>query len=91
MKDLEAPRPTDTPVTYYGAGTNTKHVIYLHGTELHELWWTPGVSAPAHNNLSWVFNAPEATPEIVGFEVEGSNSQHVAYVGTDGHVYELIW
>jgi hypothetical protein len=77
---------------YYSAGTNTKHVFY-HSADghLHEIWWVPGGGRPAHVNLTLRFGAPPAADRPAGFTVEGPNTQHIAYRGTDHHIYELIW
>jgi hypothetical protein len=77
---------------YYSAGTNTKHVFYRSADgHLHEIWWVPGGGTPAHVNLTLRFGAPLAADRPAAFTVEGPNTQHVAYRGTDYHIYEVIW
>jgi hypothetical protein len=76
---------------YYSAGTNTKHVFYATTDgQLHEIWWVPGGGTPAYVNLTERFGAPPAADWPAAFTVEGPNTQHVAYRGTDNHIYEVI-
>jgi hypothetical protein len=87
-----APTPAGTPAAYYFAGENTKHVIY-HSADgrLHELWWTPGGGIPAHEDLSFAYATPLAADRPAAFAFEPNKTQHVAYRGNDGHIYEVIW
>lgn len=87
-----APAPVGTPAAYYSAGTNTKHVMYRSADGgLHEIWWVPGGGEPAWVNLTAAYGAPRAADRPTAFTVEGPNTQHVAYRGTDGHIYEIRW
>jgi hypothetical protein len=87
-----APAAVGNPAAYYSAGTNTKHVMYRSADgRLHELWWVPGVGTPAHVDLTEFAAAPLADDDPAAFTVEGPNSQHVAYRGADGHIYEIRW
>jgi hypothetical protein len=86
-----APKATGTPAAYYSAGTNTKHVIYRSSNgRLHEIWWVPD-GAPGHVDLTAFANAPLAADRPVAFTVEGPNTQHVVYRGTNDHIYEIRW
>jgi hypothetical protein len=86
-----APPATGNLAAYYSAGTNTKHVFYRSADgHLHEIWWVPG-TAPGHADLNEAYGAPLAADRPAAFTVEGPNTQHVAYRGTDNHIYELIW
>ena len=86
-----APAATGNPVAYYSAGTNTKHVIYRSADgRLHEIWWTAG-GAPGHVDLTEASAAPPAADRPAAFTVEGPNTQHVVYRGTDNHIYEVVW
>jgi murein DD-endopeptidase MepM/ murein hydrolase activator NlpD len=86
-----APTALGDPAAYYSAGTNTKHVIYSSSDgRLHELWWVPGGS-PSHVDLT-LYGTPKAAIERpAAFTVEGPNTQHVAYRGTNNHIYEVFW
>jgi len=76
---------------YYSAGTNTKHVIYRSAdNHLNEIWWVPG-GIPTHVDLTLQALAPPAADRPTAFTVEGPNSQHVVYRGTDGHIHEIRW
>jgi hypothetical protein len=87
-----APAAAENPAAYYSAGTNTKHVIYRSADgRLHEIWWVPGGGTPAHVELTAAYGAPPAADRPAAFTVEGPNSQHVAYRGTDNHIYEVLW
>jgi hypothetical protein len=83
---------TPAPAAYYSAGTNTKHVLYRSANgRLHEIWWVPGGGTPAWVNLTAAYGAPAAADRPAAFTVEGPNTQHVAYRGTDKHIYEVLW
>ncbi|HEU0301219.1 MAG TPA: hypothetical protein VFR37_17275, partial [Longimicrobium sp.] len=87
-----APAAIGAPVAYYSAGTDTKHVIYRSADRrLHEIWWVPGGGTPAHVDLTAFAGGPPAADRPAAFTVEGPNSQHVAYRGTDNHIYEVRW
>jgi hypothetical protein len=86
------PAAVGTPAAYYSAGTNTKHVIYRDADgRLHEIWWVPGGGTPAHVDLTAFAEAPPAADRPAAFTVEGPNTQHVVYRGTDRHIYEVRW
>jgi hypothetical protein len=87
-----APAAAGNPAAYYSAGTNTKHVIYRSADgRLHEIWWVPGGGTPAHVDLTSFAGAPPAADRPAAFTVEGPNTQHVVYRGTDNHIYEVLW
>jgi hypothetical protein len=89
---IGAPPAASDPAAYYSAGTNTKHVIYRgEDGHLNEIWWVPGGGIPAHVDLTLRAFAPLATGKPAAFTVEGANSQHVVYRGTDGHIHEIRW
>lgn len=83
---------TGNLAAYYSAGTNTKHVIYRSADgRLHEIWWIPGGGIPAHVDITARYGAPTAAEGPAAFTIEGPNTQHVTYRGTDKHIYEVIW
>jgi hypothetical protein len=87
-----APAAAGTPAAYYSAGTNTKHVVYRSADgRLHEIRWRPGGGTPAHADLTAIAGAPAAADRPAAFTVEGPNTQHAAYRGSDGRIYELRW
>jgi hypothetical protein len=87
-----APPATGNAAAYYQEGTHTKHVIYRSDDDrLHELWWVPGGGTPAHVDLTAAYGLPSAADDPAAFTVEGPNTQHVVFRGTDGHLYEVVW
>lgn len=87
-----APFAVSDPAVYYGAGTDTRHVIYRSAdNHLHEIWWVPGGGTPAHVDLHLYVPAPPATDRPAAFTVGDPNSQHVIYRGTDNQIYETYW
>ena len=44
-----------------------------------------------HVDLTEAARAPLAADKPTAFTVEGPNSQHVVYRGTDGHIHEIRW
>lgn len=87
-----APPGASDPAVYYSAGTNTKHVIYRSADgHLNEIWWVPGGGIPAYIDITLRAFAPAAADKPTAFTVEGPNSQHVVYRGTDGQIHEIRW
>jgi hypothetical protein len=86
-----APPASSDPAAYYSAGTDTKHVFYrgIDG-HLHEIWWDSAVS-PAHVDITVQARAPLAGGKPTAFTVEGPNTHHVVYRGTDNEIYEICW
>jgi hypothetical protein len=79
------------PCAYVFDGQSTQHVDYLgQDGHIHELWWdTDGWH---HNDLTNETGSPLAaiaTPTGYVFAAQGT--QHVDYVGQDGHIHELWW
>ncbi len=58
---------------------------------LHDISWTPGGGTPAHVDLTAFYGVPPAADRPAAFPVEGPSTQHVAYRGTDQHIYEVVW
>lgn len=95
-----APLAVYRPWGYVYAGNGSQHVIYQGFTpeegddgHVHELYWQG--SGWRHHDLTAATGAPLIG---AGVEVNGYNfnqpgtfqgTQHVVYVGTDGHVHEL--
>lgn len=51
----------------------------------------PGGGTPAHVALTAFAGAPPAAEDRpAAFTVERPNTQHVAYRGTDNHIYEVL-
>jgi hypothetical protein len=84
-------------VGYVFDAQGTQHVDYVgNDGHVHELWWdTDGWHS---NDLTLAANAPTADPGSInnfmaldGYVFNAQGTQHVDYVGNDGHVYELWW
>ena len=76
---------------YETSFNNQQHVNYI-GTDghVHELVYT---TKWTHTDLTQAAGAPNAAPgtRIDGYETSFNNQQHVNYIGTDGHVHELVY
>jgi len=55
------------------------------------LWHFLGETAVHHENLTAAYGAPPAADRPVYYASARAPNQHVAYRGTDGHIYELLW
>ena len=76
----------------FNPGDNTQHVIYRSGDgRLHELWHPLGDPAVHHVDLAAAYGAPTATERPIYYATPRAPHQHVAYRGTNGHIYELLW
>jgi hypothetical protein len=76
---------------YQTSFNNQQHVNYI-GTDghVHELVFT---NQWGHTDLTAAANAPApaAGSALDGYETSFNNQQHVNYIGTDGHVHELVY
>jgi hypothetical protein len=87
-----APPAASDPAASYSIGTNTKHVFYRSANgRLNEIWWFPGGGTPTHLDITQHALALSAVGKPTAFTVEGPNSQHVVYRGTDGEIHEIRW
>lgn len=76
----------------YNAADNTQHVIFRSGDgRLHELWHFLGEADVHHVDLTAAYSAPPAADRPVYYASPRAPHQHVAYRGTNGHIYELLW
>jgi Pro-kumamolisin, activation domain/Abnormal spindle-like microcephaly-assoc'd, ASPM-SPD-2-Hydin/Subtilase family len=79
-----------SPLTGYRLSNDSQHVHYI-GTDkhVHELYITTG-AVWVDNDLTDEAGAvpPTVTSSLEGFPLS-DDSQHVFFIGTDGHVYEL--
>ena len=69
----------------------TQHVVYVDDDgRVHELWFALGTGW-RHNDLTRAAGAPSATVRhgVHSYTWAQDTTQHVVYVGTDGHVHEL--
>jgi hypothetical protein len=76
----------------YNPGDNTQHVIFRSADgRLHELWHLLGEAAVHHEDLTAAYGAPPAADRPVYYATARVPNQHVAYRGTNAHIYELLW
>jgi hypothetical protein len=72
---------------------NTQHVIYISNQgDIQELFASGGNSWTAgHPDLTQTTGTPKpaGNSALAGYSAEYEQSQHVIYVGTDGHIHEL--
>ena len=74
----------------YNPGDNTQHVIYRSADgRLHELWHFLGEAAVHHTDLTAAYGAPSAADRPVYYATGRAPNQHVAYRGTNGHIYRV--
>jgi hypothetical protein len=74
------------------ASTASQHIVYrgTGGTHIHELhwdnngWWR-------HSDLTDASQAQLTSGEPTNYTFEVQGTQHINYLGTDGHVHELWW
>src|SRR5271170_3749461 len=75
---------------YQTSFNNQQHVNYI-GTDshVHELVYQDHW---AHTDLTQAAGAPNAAPgsPLDGYQTSFNNQQHVNYIGTDGHLHELV-
>jgi hypothetical protein len=81
------------PVGYAFDAQATQHVVYVgaeNDTDIHELWWD--ITGWHHNNLTQAANAPVRAISVpTGYVFAAQATQHVVYLGSDGHIHELWW
>jgi hypothetical protein len=90
-----APPPQgDEPTGYAFEAEGTQHVVYPGAdTHIHELWWND--HGWHHHDLTAATGAPKVDGlvgnTLTGYAFEAQGTQHIVYIGPDGHVYELWW
>jgi hypothetical protein len=86
-----APKAAGDPHAYYTPHNDMKQIVYRGiDKQIHELWWG-GTDAVKHGALSAAAGAPPAASDAVSFYSEHTQSKHVFYTATNGHVIELWW
>ncbi len=84
----------ETPLDGYWGSDNSQHVNFIGAdNNVHELYIAPGATGWMDNDLTKLANAvaPKVVPVAPALDgYWGSdNSQHVNFIGIDGHVHEL--
>jgi hypothetical protein len=60
------------------------------GAHVHELWWD-NTGTWRHSDLTNASQAPLAAGDLTNYSFWEQGTQHINYLGTDGHVHELWW
>jgi hypothetical protein len=89
--------PDQKPAAYLFRAQDTAHVIYLgfaslssQDPQIQELW--ADQNGWHANNLTRATSAPSPSPASpIAYAAEFEQTQHVHYVGADGHLLELWW
>jgi hypothetical protein len=77
----------------YWGSDNSQHVFFI-GTDdhVHELYTAPGTNSRVDNDLTALTGAlatPNVNTALAGFW-DTDSSQHLLFIGTDGHIHELF-
>ncbi|MCW5853805.1 MAG: hypothetical protein KIT87_27305 [Anaerolineae bacterium] len=86
-----APKATGNPFAYVDTRRNTEILLYRDsGGTVHSLYWSTG--AVGHDNLSGSApGAPKAAGDPVGYYDADTDTHHVIYTSSNGHLHELWW
>lgn len=92
MVEASGAEPAESdPVAWFGAAPRTEHFAYRSADgHLHHLSRRPGGSL-VHVDLTLEALAPPASDRPAAFSMDGVDSQHVVYRGTDGQIHEIRW
>jgi hypothetical protein len=90
---VSAPKPLlDSALDGYQTTFNNQQHVNFIGTDghVHELVYGDHWG---HTDLTQAAGAPNAAPgsALDGYQTSFNNQQHVNYIGTDGHVHELVY
>jgi len=88
---VRSPNAAGRPTAYYRANDDSHQVVYR-GTDgqLYEIWWV-GSGAAQYWNLSASAGAPSAASDPASYYSAATNTKHVVYLTSDGHVHEIVW
>jgi hypothetical protein len=90
-----APEAITSPCAYMFDAQGTQHVDFGGADgHIHELWWD--ATGWHWNDLTMASNAPplsgkSRTNRPTGYIFAAQGTQHVDYIGDDGHIHELWW
>ncbi|HEY1442614.1 MAG TPA: hypothetical protein VGF65_17730 [Mycobacterium sp.] len=87
------PPHSNTALVSYWGSDSSQHVFFI-GTDdhVHELYTAPGTNGRVDNDLTALTGAlatPNANTALAGFW-DTDSSQHLLFIGTDGHIHELF-
>ena len=95
VDDPTAGAGLNTPLPGYWGSDGSKHVFFFaagfSGSGLHELYTAPGAIEPSwvDNDLTALAGAVAPGETVLDAYWGSDSSQHVNFIGTDGHVHEL--
>jgi hypothetical protein len=87
---MGAPAADGDPVGYFAASSDTHHVIYRAGNDLHELFWSGAETVAYGGNLTAAASASKALGDPAAF-VNGAGVNIVAYRSEHGEILSLYW
>jgi hypothetical protein len=87
------PPHSNTALVSYWGSDSSQHVFFI-GTDdhVHELYTAPGTNGRVDNDLTALTGAlatPNVNTALAGFW-DTDSSQHLLFIGTDGHIHELF-
>jgi hypothetical protein len=85
--------PGTSPTSWYTTPENVQHVAYV-GTDglIHECFFFIGGDGAWHHNVPSAGQVPVAPgTSPTSWYTTPENVQHIAYVGTDGHIHECFF
>jgi hypothetical protein len=87
------PPHSNTALVSYWGSDSSQHVFFI-GTDdhVHELYTAPGTNSRVDNDLTALTGAlatPNVNTALAGFW-DTDSSQHLLFIGTDGHIHELF-
>jgi hypothetical protein len=90
---------TSTPLVALGpltarvfAPIGTQHIVYragIGGADIQELQWD--YAGWHQHDLTIAAAAPSANGDLTNYTFDDQDTQHINYLGTDGHIHELWW
>jgi hypothetical protein len=90
---LATPPKVNSPLAaYVQEFDNTQHVIYIDNqNHVHELYWSGGAWHNGLPDLTQTTGTPQpaGNSDLAGYACEYERTEHVIYIGNDGHIHEL--
>lgn len=87
-----APIANSPLVAYVQEFDNTQHVIYIADNgDIQEIYWSNHHWFSGQPDLTRTTGTPRpaANSALAGYSAEYEQTEHIIYVGTDGHIHEL--
>jgi hypothetical protein len=85
------PPAAGRPAAYYRANDDSHQVVYrATDGHIYELWWV-GYAPVQGWNLTAAAGAPLAASDPAAYYSAATNTKHVVYRSSDGHLHDLAW